>query len=380
MSRRSSARSRSPRGEVGTPSKPLRVVTDCSGMDAPIFALQELGVSYLHGGAGDNAAPAKNFWNAHHQTTSWCDDITLRNHHVVAKERGDTDLYVSGFPCQPWSRNGKNQGEDDEHGRGTIVHHIIQYIEASLPTAFILENVEGMVTSHPETVKMIIQCLKLIRNPNHCGVTMYQVDAKVLNSKEHGVPQNRPRLYIIGYKKNGNQTLPPYEWPNEIACPDIKHVLAPATQKAITRNTPPASAKHAQKQLLLCMRNIMAANLHPFKDDCICDIDSSKPHWMHNCSPCLTHARASGHWVSSRGRRLSIDERLRLMGMDPKHIKKDIVTERQLGGLIGNSMSVNVIERILIRLLSSTGLVPRSAMRHSWETTEQSTSRLKAMF
>ena len=56
---------------------------------------------------------------------------------------------------------------------------------------FILENVEGLVTKHPETLKAIVSALR---------AESYRVDVRVLNTADHGIPQNRPRVYICGLR------------------------------------------------------------------------------------------------------------------------------------------------------------------------------------
>ena len=69
--------------------------------------------------------------------------------------------------------------------------------------------------------------------------------------------------------------------------------------------------------------------------------------------PCLTHSRPNGHWITSRGRYTNKAEMLRLQGMDPRLKLGD-----KPGRFIGNSMSVNVVERLLRRALEAAGLIP----------------------
>ena len=52
------------------------------------------------------------------------------------------DIYIAGFPCQPSSTAGKQQGLEDTQDRGTIIFHISNYIKCQESNIFILENVE----------------------------------------------------------------------------------------------------------------------------------------------------------------------------------------------------------------------------------------------
>lgn len=98
------------------------------------------------------------------------------------------DLLVGGFPCQSFSIAGKRLGFDET--RGTLFFDIARILEAKQPRYFILENVKGLL-SHDKrkTFRTIIRTL------DDLG---YDLQWKVLNSKDHGVPQNRERVYIVG--------------------------------------------------------------------------------------------------------------------------------------------------------------------------------------
>ena len=68
-------------------------------------------------------------------------DIETRNHLEVE----DVDLYIAGFPCQPFSAAGKQEGFKDSKGRGKIFFDILQYLKVKLPKIFILENVKRKI-------------------------------------------------------------------------------------------------------------------------------------------------------------------------------------------------------------------------------------------
>jgi DNA (cytosine-5)-methyltransferase 1 len=112
-------------------------------------------------------------------------DITTINE----KELPDFDLFVGGFPCQSFSIAGKRGGFDDT--RGTMFFEIARIVREKQPRLLLLENVKGLL-SHDKggTFYTIISTL------DELG---YDCQWQVLNSKNHGVPQNRERVFIIGH-------------------------------------------------------------------------------------------------------------------------------------------------------------------------------------
>ena len=114
-------------------------------------------------------------------------DITTINE----KELPEFDLLVGGFPCQSFSIAGKRGGFDDT--RGTMFFEIARIVREKQPRLLLLENVKGLL-SHDKgnTFRTIISTL------NDLG---YDIQWQVLNSKNHGVPQNRERVFIIGNRR-----------------------------------------------------------------------------------------------------------------------------------------------------------------------------------
>lgn len=101
----------------------------------------------------------------------------------------DFDLLVGGFPCQAFSIAGKRGGFDDT--RGTLFFDIARILKEKHPRLLFLENVKGLL-SHDSgrTFKVILSTLTELG---------YDLQWQVLNSKNHGVPQNRERVFIIGH-------------------------------------------------------------------------------------------------------------------------------------------------------------------------------------
>ena len=108
---------------------------------------------------------------------------------IVAEELPDFDLLVGGFPCQAFSIAGKRGGFTDT--RGTLFFDLARILKAKRPRLFLFENVKGLL-SHDEgrTFRTIISTL------DELG---YDLQWQVLNSKNHGVPQNRERIFIVGH-------------------------------------------------------------------------------------------------------------------------------------------------------------------------------------
>lgn len=103
------------------------------------------------------------------------------------------DFLLAGFPCQAFSIAGYRQGFKDEKGRGNLFLDIARIIDARKPEGFMLENVKNLKSHDGGKTYMIIE--ETLKNLG------YHIKTKVLNSMEYGnVPQNRERIYIVGFK------------------------------------------------------------------------------------------------------------------------------------------------------------------------------------
>lgn len=112
----------------------------------------------------------------------------------------DHDLLVGGVPCQSWSIAGKNKGVEDS--RGKLWYEVIRLVGKSKPKAFLFENVKGLADPrHRGSLNFLLESFRS---------SGYNVDFKVLNSFDYGVPQNRERIFIVGIRNDLNQQ---YVWP-----------------------------------------------------------------------------------------------------------------------------------------------------------------------
>lgn len=112
-------------------------------------------------------------------------DITKIN----AEDLPDFDCLVGGFPCQAFSIAGKRGGFDDT--RGTLFFDLARILRAKQPRLFVFENVKGLLShDNGNTFRTIIATITELG---------YDAQWQVLNSKNHGVPQNRERIIIVGH-------------------------------------------------------------------------------------------------------------------------------------------------------------------------------------
>ncbi len=181
----------------------FKIGTDFSGIGSPEAALKRLGLPHENIFACDIDKFAKQSFLALNNPNKFYDDITTRDY----KEAPQLDLYVAGFPCQSFSMAGKRGGFDDV--RGTLFFNVAEFIKVNQPKCFILENVKGLL-SHDSgrTYQTITDVL------TNCGGTLngqirldniedglgYHIYTKVLNTKDYGIPQNRERIFIVGFK------------------------------------------------------------------------------------------------------------------------------------------------------------------------------------
>ena len=103
----------------------------------------------------------------------------------------DFDILCAGFPCQPFSQAGHKLGFEDT--RGTLFFDIVQILQIKKPKAFFLENVRGLLKhDHGKTFEVIKNTLT-----KELG---YSLNYSIVKASEHGLPQHRPRLFMVGFR------------------------------------------------------------------------------------------------------------------------------------------------------------------------------------
>ena len=104
------------------------------------------------------------------------------------------DLLCAGFPCQAFSIAGKRGGFEDT--RGTLFFDVAEIIKRKQPKAIFLENVKGLRNHNGG--KTLATILNVLRN----DLGYFVPEPQIINAKDFGVPQNRERIYIVGFHKD----------------------------------------------------------------------------------------------------------------------------------------------------------------------------------
>ena len=104
----------------------------------------------------------------------------------------DIDGIIGGPPCQSWSEAGSLRGINDS--RGKLFYDYIRILKSKQPKFFLAENVSGMLANrHSDAVRNIIEMFK------ECG---YDLTVSLVNAKDYGVPQERRRVFYIGFRRD----------------------------------------------------------------------------------------------------------------------------------------------------------------------------------
>jgi DNA (cytosine-5)-methyltransferase 1 len=118
----------------------------------------------------------------------------------------EADLVIGGPPCQSFSLAGKRLGMNEPRGR--LLFEFIRVVRESLPVAFVMENVKGMVNWEKGAALRAIEETIADPIPFNGKTYQYQIQHKVLNSANFGGPQFRERIFIVGNRLGKEFSFP----------------------------------------------------------------------------------------------------------------------------------------------------------------------------
>ena len=351
----------------------LKLATVFSGIGAVEHALQRMKIPYKIVFACDTDKFCKEsfFANYNINESRWSDDV----HDIRGRKfKGKVDLLVGGSPCQSFSMVGKRKGLEDS--RGLLIYEFARLVKEIKPKIFIYENVKGILNhGKNETWKKLKKELEK---------TKYNIHIKVLNSKDYGIPQNRERLFVVGFRK----PRPDFKFPESVELkiamkdllednPNSKYFLPEKGRRFVIKE------KNLRKRytqingnVALCQKANQQFNWHGdfimkkpknkvdkkyFLSDKVTKYvtSSGTKNFYSNpktdlkiARPLLAtmhkmHRAGVDNYITKRGkiRKLTPRECLRLMGFDDRF--KIIVSDNQMYRQAGNAIVVDVLIHLL---------------------------------
>lgn len=362
----------------------IRLATTFSGIGAVEQAFKRLKIPHEIVFAGDICPHVRKSYFANYKINEkdWHNDITEFN---ATPYKNKVDILVGGSPCQAFSMVGKRKGLEDT--RGTLFYDFARVIQECEPKVFIYENVKGLTNHNKGKTWEIVQ--KVFKKLG------YKIYSQILNAKDYGIPQNRERIFVVGFKDKGYKFTFPKPFALQSTMQDFledytdsKYYLKEKGVKFVT------SSKNRLKQytqingkVALCQKAnqqynwhgdfvfentdelesdefifsvneveekyylsekvekyVLAGGTKNFKTSTKTDLEIARPllQTMHKM-----HRAGVDNYVTHKGRirKLTPRECLRLMGFgdDFKIVVSDIQAYRQAG----NSIVVNVLCEIL---------------------------------
>ena len=186
----------------------IKVGSDFSGVGAFNQALIRLGIEYKEIFACDMDKYARQtFINNYGEPKYYPTNVYERE---IPKE--SLDIYMTSPPCQAFSLAGKRLGKNDK--RGILFFNSLEFIQVNKPRYFIFENVKGLLSDDSgKTFSEQVNYLggkSVNGNPvifPYSDSVPYHLYWKVLNAKEHGVPQNRERVFLVGVRDDSDNNF-----------------------------------------------------------------------------------------------------------------------------------------------------------------------------
>lgn len=163
--------------------KVISLFSGCGGLD---LGFTQAGFKLIY--ANDNDHKVWETFRKNHKIP--IDERSLFD--IKSEEIPSADGIIGGPPCQSWSLAGAMRGAKDE--RGQLFYEYIRILKDKQPKFFLAENVPGIISrTHIEEFKRIIAELESLT---------YNVAYRVMDARDFGVPQERKRVIIVGYKKS----------------------------------------------------------------------------------------------------------------------------------------------------------------------------------
>ena len=312
--------------------KTIRVFEGFAGYGGATFGLRRSGLRFKVIGSSENDPFASELLKVNFPDVNNYGDITTIN----PKKLPDFDLFTGGFPCQPFSSAGLQNGEDDKYGRGTLFYDIFRILNEKRPQYVLLENVKGLTAKKFEPTFNRIK--ELFKEMGY-GDMAYAV----LNSKNYGIPQNRERLWmfamqgglpdsfnIVPPKKELKHRFGDFLYPDDVP-PEIRLSDKQIAHLKVKHNI---SSFDVPEPLCLDIYN------KKIKTDALC-ITITQPE--HNSLRVIEPIKDG----KERVRKMSVEEQFHFMGFEKGELNFAGQSYSQLSKRAGNGWDVNLVGILL---------------------------------
>lgn len=265
---------------------------------------------------------------------------------VDEKQLEDFDLMTYGFPCQSFSLAGKKLGFDDPE-KGNLFFESMRIARYKKPKYMIAENVKGLtIHDNGNTFKTVLGTLEFLGYNNYY---------KILNSVDFGIPQSRERIYIVSIRKDIDKGL--FKFPEgKMTTKVVADFIDERNENRHLKSSlePFLDPQyHKEYKSDNGIKKVFDGNAQGYFKSDFC---GKRMYSIYGVCPTLT-TKTDAHNFLEIESGLNAKERLRLQGFtDEDYDKiKGHISEAQIKKQAGNSITVNVIQRIQECLLVSQG-------------------------
>jgi len=273
------------------------------------------------------------------------------------------DIYMTSPPCQAFSLAGKRKGKADK--RGILFFNSLEFIQVNKPRYFIFENVKGLLSDdNGNTFQEWINYLggKSVNGAPvlfECENSVpYHLYYKVLNSRKHGVPQNRERIFLVGIRDDAdNDFLFPKEEHLKLRLKDIlenqvdeKYFLSEKMINCLSSRGDISKGYEFNPTFGEIHSNTITCKYGNYSTDSYIKIKSNTEKGV---AQTLDTQCNQGVIKDFRIRKLTPLECFRLQDFPDSHVQKCVdagVSNSQLYKQAGNSITVRVLELIIRKL------------------------------
>ena len=284
----------------------VTLATDFSGLETVAWALRILKVEHRHVFGSDVEASSRKIMD-HLGVEMVHADIAQR----TLEESSPADIYCIGPPCQPFSRNGRRLGSEDEQGRGVLALRSIAYISHRKPRLVLLEQVPDFLTDEKfsDVRDFILGTLE----------EFYTLSIKILASSDYGVPQARRRVYVVAVRKD-LAGYGGFQFPAPVPCPRLENFitrLGPTEFQTLPSEE--IGGGRARENVVRAIQPLIDRGINIFERPFLIETGttvgrgSASPIGMANTLT-RTEAGRGGYWCPYKGGFLTSDELASLQG------------------------------------------------------------------